>query len=273
MNALHSAECANRGPRQKNPISFRQNPHSSFRGKGSMSDNFRHIRDKSPTISAGPFLWRPRSALAHEWLDIPEEWFQVFLDLFDNQVQCSSLTSNDIQMCTTPPPEGWTLTGGGRGGWVGVAGGGRERILLFKHKRTYSRKVGAYFRLFYRFALSYWLPECWTVGVVLRQHEDNCWIRCLTEISSIDTTLGQGHLLGWRVRCMCVYIAFRPILLPTFWACFKRKTVFFSLFGEMMKIWGEQKMQKLHQILVHFWGGDFLLRNEIFSQNIGSRSV
>ena len=37
----------------------------------------------------------------------------------------------------------------------------------------------------------------------------------------------------------------------------KRNSVF-ALVGEMQKIWGEQNMQKLHQILVHFWG-PFLL--------------
>ena len=37
----------------------------------------------------------------------------------------------------------------------------------------------------------------------------------------------------------------------------KKKTAFWALLGEMKKIRGEQKKQKVHQILVHFLGGHF----------------
>ena len=53
---------------------------------------------------------------------------------------------------------------------------------------------------------------------------------------------------------------------------FQKKIGFFALFGEMKE---DLRGTKLHHILVHVFGAIYckIEKNEIFSQNVGSRSV
>ena len=72
------------------------------------------------------------------------------------------------------------------------------------------------------------------------------------------------------------FVALRPICCLHFGPVAKN-SIFLPLFGGKEEdLRGTKKMQKLHQILVHFFGAIFTIKmgqNEIFCQNVGSRSV